>query len=79
MDYTTHHNGQGGVRFEVSDLPARGAKLVLTDSRVMVFQERGPAGMLLCIDTSGVERLLFPHQIAGVLAQTLDKADLTHL
>jgi hypothetical protein len=65
MDYKTHHNGQGGVRFEVCNPPAVGTNLLLTDARVMTYQGQGPAGMLLCTDFEGAEQLLFPHQIAG--------------
>lgn len=79
MDYSTHHNSRGGVRFDVRNLPARGTNLVLTDSRVMTYQEQGPAGMLLCTDMDGAEQLLFPQQIAGLYAQTLDDADLSHM
>ncbi len=81
MDYTTERSTRGGFRFNVQNPPAKGAKLIHTDGRVLTFDGIGMAGMLECSDCNGSQSLLFPHQIAGPFAEAfpMTGADLTHL
>lgn len=82
MDYTTERNARGGLRFSVQNPPAKGTKLVLTDASVVTFDGIGMAGMLECTDCTGIQSLLFPHQIAREFVAAYPfggDADLTHL
>lgn len=68
MEYSTQYGPRGGVRFEISNPPAPGTKLVKTDGSVVTFDGLGMAGMLECTDDAGSQSLLFPHQIARTLS-----------
>ena len=65
MEYSTEHNGKGGVRFDVRNPPQPGTKVRLRDGRVMTFDGIGMAGMLECTDCTGFQQLLFPQDIAA--------------
>ncbi|MBK1711271.1 hypothetical protein [Rubrivivax gelatinosus] len=64
---TVERGPKGGFRFNWKSLPARGDVVKMSDGRSMVYQQVGPAGMVLCTDEGGAEHLLFPSQIDLVI------------
>ena len=69
MEYSTEHNGKGGIRFDIQHPPQVGTELQTTDGEDVVFDEISFAGMLACTRKSdGSQQLYFPHAIVGAKA-----------
>lgn len=62
MKYTTEHNAKGGFRFDISNPPAPGSELTTKSGELVIFDEVGMAGMLVCTRKSdNFQQLHFPH------------------
>jgi hypothetical protein len=64
MEYTTEHNAKGGFRFDIRNPPMSGTELKTRSGDMVVFDEVGIAGMLVCTRKSdGSQQLYFPHDL----------------
>jgi len=66
MEYTTEYNHKGHFRFDVLNPPKAGTEMKTTNGEAVVFDEIGPAGMLICTRKSdGSQQMYFPHSLMG--------------
>ena len=64
MEFSTEHNGKGGVRFDIKNPPPAGTKLKTTFGEDVIFDEVGIAGMLVCTRVhDNFQQLYFPNQL----------------
>lgn len=64
MEYKTEFNEKGGRRYDISNPPKSGTEMIDDMGDEVVFDEVGPAGMLMATrKKDGIQNLYHPHEL----------------